>query len=84
MYDNVTNSPTKPPFNKNSAVYVSSVSFAIVLAFFSPVAVTGNALVCAAIWKNSSLRTPSYILLAGLAFSDFCTGLIVQPCFVAS
>ena len=45
----------------------------------SPVAVVGNALVMAAIWRNPSLKTPSYVLLAGLAFTDFCTGLIVQP-----
>ncbi len=26
--------------------------------------------------------TPSYVLLAGLAFTDFCTGLLSQPVFV--
>ena len=51
----------------------------IVVAVLSPVAVVGNALVLVAIWRNSSLRTPSYILLAGLAFTDFCTGFISQP-----
>ena len=45
-------------------------------------AVAGNALIMAAIWKNPSLRTPSYVLLAGLAFTDFCTGLLSQPFFV--
>ena len=44
----------------------------------------GNTLVCAAIWRNSSLRTPSYILLAGLAFNDVCNGLFVQPILVAN
>ena len=58
-----------------------SVSIAVVI--LSPVAVVGNALVLAAIWRNPSLRTPSYILLAGLAFTDFCTGLITQPFYVA-
>ena len=56
----------------------------VVVAILSPVAVVGNSLVLAAIWRNSSLRTPSYILLAGLAFSDFCTGIIIKPCFVAN
>ena len=45
-------------------------------------AVAGNALIMAAIWRNPSLRTPSYVLLAGLAFTDFCTGLLSQPFFV--
>ena len=43
-----------------------------------------NALVLAAIWKNVSLRTTFYILLAGLAFTDFCTGLISQPFWIAN
>ncbi len=84
MFYNVTNSPTKPLLNKNSVFYASTVSSSVFYALFSPVAVTGNALVCASIWRNPSLRTPSYILLAGLAFTDFCTGLFVLPSFVVS
>ena len=34
-------------------------------------------------WRSPSLRTTSYILLAGLAFTDFCIGLIVLPITVA-
>lgn len=44
----------------------------------------GNGLVLTAIWRNPSLRTPSYILLAGLAFTDFSTGLITQPIYVSN
>ena len=40
--------------------------------------------VLAAIWRNPSLRTPSYLLLPGLAFTDFSTGLITQPVYVAA
>ena len=65
-----------------SLVFTSSVSAAIIL--LSPVAVAGNALVLAAIWKNSSLRTPPYILLCCLAFTDICTGLITQPSYFAN
>jgi len=54
----------------------------IINVVLSPAAVVGNALVLTAILKNSSLRTPSYILLAGLAFTDFGTGLISQPLYV--
>ncbi len=55
-----------------------------VIGVLSPVAVVTNALVLAAIWRNSSLRTTSYILLAGLAFTDFCTGLISQPLWIVN
>ena len=54
----------------------------IINVILSPAAVFGNALVLTAILKNSSLRTPSYILLAALAFTDFGTGLISQPLYV--
>ena len=56
---------------------------AAINALFSLVAVTGNMLILAAIWRKSSLRTPSYILLAGLAATDFATGLITQPLYIA-
>ena len=67
--------------NKNSASYV--VPIAIIVAILSPVAVAGNALVLAAIWKNPTLRTPSYVILCGLAFTDLCNGLITEPLFLA-
>ena len=44
--------------------------------------VVANGLILSTICKNSSLRTPSYVLLAGLALTDFCTGLLTQPFFV--
>ena len=50
----------------------------------SPVAVVGNGLVLAAIWRNPSLRTPSYILLAVLTLTDFCTGIVSVPFLVAN
>ena len=70
---------------KNHSVFscMVTLSTSIAIASLSPVAVVGNALVLTAIWKNPSLRTPSYILLAGLAFTDLSTGLIAQPFYVA-
>ena len=65
-----------------SPVITSSASAVIVL--LSPIAVAGNGLVLAAIWKNPTLRTPPYILLCCLAFTDLCTGLITQPFYVAT
>ena len=55
----------------------------VINALLSPVAVVGNALVLVAIWRNVSFRTPSYIFLAGLAVTDFATGLITQPLYAS-
>ena len=64
----------------HSLIYdVMTLTTCIMNVVLSPVAVALNALVLAAIWRNASLRTPSYILIGGLAFTDFCTGLIAQP-----
>ena len=70
--------------NHSSVFYAVTISTSVIIAILSPVAVVGNALVMAAIWRNPSLRTPSYILLCGLAFTDLCTGLITQPFYVAA
>jgi len=43
------------------------------------VTLLGNASILITIFKTPSLSTPAYILLAGLAFSDFTFGFIVQP-----
>ncbi len=51
----------------------------ITVALSSPVAVVGNALVLASIWRNPSLRTSSYIFLGGLQLTDLCTGIFGQP-----
>ena len=47
-----------------------------------PVAAIGNALVLAAIWRNTSLRTPSYLLLGVIAMTDFGTAIMSQPLYV--
>ena len=51
----------------------------IIIAVLSPVAVVGNALILVTIWKMALQRTGFHALLSGLAFTDFCTGLIAQP-----
>ena len=55
-------------------IYTNLASYAIILAL-APVAVAGNALILATIWKKSFQKTPFHILLSGLAFTDLCTGL---------
>ena len=62
--------------------YATFASYTIIV-ILSPVAVAGNALILAAIWKKTFQRTPFHILLSGLTFTDLCTGLISQPLMAA-
>ena len=51
-----------------------------------PLAITsiiGNLLVLHAVWKTPTLRSPSVVLLCGLALSDLAVGAVVQPFFIA-
>lgn len=59
-------------------------SISLIIALMSPIAVTGNALILTTIWKSPSLRTTSSTILCWLALTDFCTGLVTQPFFVAA
>ena len=65
---------------KNEIAFKTS----IVIAVLSPIAVVGNALILAAVWKKTFVRTPFHILLSGLAITDLCTGLIVQPFYAVT
>ena len=62
-----------------SVYYQITLISCIILSLLAPMAVVGNAFILAAIWKNPSFRTPFYVLLANLALTDFCTGLLSQP-----
>ena len=44
--------------------------------------ILGNVLVILVVWKTPSLRSPSNVLLCGLATSDLAVGLVVQPLFL--
>ena len=68
----------------NSVYYQVTLTSCIVISLLAPMAIAGNAFILAAIWKNSFLRTPFYVLLANLAFTDFCTGSLSQPLHVVS
>ena len=81
MSNNTTRLSLQPLKFAFHEVYLSLL---ITIAVLSPVAVVANGLVLAAIWRNLSLRSTSYILLAGLAFTDFCTGLMSQPFWIAN
>ena len=71
-----------PPKN-NSETALISFATSTIIAVLSPVAVAGNALILAAIWKKTFVRTPFHVFVSGLAFTDLCTGLFAQP-FYAS
>ena len=66
-------------FNASLSYYQVTLTTCVITSLLAPMTMIANAFILAAIWKNPSLRTPSYVLLAGLAFTDFCTGLLTQP-----
>ena len=71
-------------FMNNTTMYNSLpyyISIAIVV--FAVVAFVGNALVLAAIWRNTTLRTNCYILIAGMALTDLSSGLLAQPIYAS-
>ena len=53
----------------------------VVLVLTSISAVVGNSLVLASIWRTPSLHSPSNVLIVGLAVSDLCVGLLVEPAY---
>lgn len=63
-------------------LYVS-VATSVVTIVLTLTSTFGNALVILAVWKKSTLRTPSNILLCCLAFTDLLNAAITQPSFVA-
>ena len=70
--DNITNAIKK--------VLVINCAVNIPLAITS---IIGNLLVLHAVWKTPTLRSPSVVLLCGLALSDLAVGAVVQPFFIA-
>ena len=56
------------------------VAFHILLGFSSTLA---NAVILAALSKESCLHPPSKILLRSLALTDLCVGLLLEPLFVS-
>ena len=58
------------------------VFLCVINAVAAIIATVGNLLVLAALSRTPSLRSPTYVLLSGLALSDLGVGLIAQPTFV--
>ena len=70
-------------FKLSPSTYGILMGVCVTNAVLSPVAVLGNGLVLAVIWKFSQLHTNSNILIFSLATTDILVGLIVQPSFLA-
>ena len=68
--------------NTRTGDYNNVISICVVNAPFSLTAFLGNAVVLSAIYKTSSLHSPTNILLACLTASDLAIGLVVQPLFM--
>lgn len=51
-------------------------------AVLSVAATLGNTAIIYSIWYSSSLRSPSHILIFGLALCDFGVGSLVQPLYI--
>ena len=64
--------------NKNNAIAICVVNIPLCLT-----TLFANTVVLITIWKTPSLHTPSYLLQASLAVSDFAVGLAVQPLLIS-
>ena len=54
----------------------------ILNTFISITATIGNLLVLVTIWRTPHLHSPSNTLLFGLALSDLCVGIVLEPLYV--
>lgn len=87
MLNNTTLNPGQSSFTpcdsdgNGLSCYTLILSCSTIIAILSPVAVAGNLLILAAIWKKTFARTTFHILLSGLTFTDLCTGLLAQPVY---
>lgn len=66
----------------NLSLSTVAVLSSLVAGGLLPVALVGNALVQAAICKNTSLRTPFQIVLSGLALPDILRAILSQPSYI--
>lgn len=65
--------------SSNIGIIVNCVFNAVLML----IAIIGNSLVMAAIWRTPTLRSPFTTLLCNLAVSDFLVRFVAQPLFIA-
>ena len=68
--------------DKATAIRGQLTFIAVLNDFLSITASLGNALVLLALRKDSSLHSPSKLLLRNLAVTDLCAGLFSEPLYV--
>ncbi|XP_020903042.1 adenosine receptor A2b-like [Exaiptasia diaphana] len=72
----------EPQFNRvEDERYSTNVTTALINFAMIPFALCSNFLIVSVITRNPSFASPSNVLLACLAVSDFLVGLIVQPLY---
>ena len=74
--------PTFVEASELQVLQIPTMILCVVNIILAVTASTGNALIIAAICKNSNLRTPTNTLICALAFSDFGVGILVHLSFV--
>ena len=65
--------------NLTAEIHGQLTFISVLNIFVSITAVFGNALILVALYKESSLHSPSKVLLSNLAATDLCVGLIIEP-----
>ena len=65
-----------------AGIHGQLIFISILNMFLFITAFLGNAVILAALRKESSLHSPSKLLLRSLATTDLCVGLISQPLYV--
>ncbi|XP_030843433.1 5-hydroxytryptamine receptor 2B-like [Strongylocentrotus purpuratus] len=90
MPDGEHNRISPPPPKKKSLVFsciyiyiatMESIKIAsiTILTLFIPCIIVGNVLVILSVYKNETMRTPTNLILASMAFVDLLVGLIANP-----
>ncbi|XP_078375217.1 melanocyte-stimulating hormone receptor-like [Oculina patagonica] len=72
-----------PVFQAENVPQKLIVSNCVINILLLVTATIGNTLVLSVVWKTPSLRSPSIVLLCGLATTDLVVGLVVQPLFLS-
>ena len=67
---------------ETAAQHFIIITNCVVNVALAVVAISGNALVLYGVWKAPALRSPSTLLLCGLASTDLLVGLVAQPFFI--
>ena len=69
---------------ETAAQHFITITNCVLNVALAVVAISGNALVLYGVRKTPALRSPSILLICGLASTDLCVGLIAQPLVIVS